>query len=112
MNKTNEWLKTNSIKLNFDEVIKAFEESNITNYGITANFNGDCNINFTFEGRSYRIEIDKEKLCFNLLSENLALNPFRKIREHRVKSFYGENLILQVLKFIKNKSIKKYKMIS
>lgn len=109
--KIRNWLKRNSIRQNenyFIKVLNNYDFELDKDYEITANFNGDYNINLKYMDRSYRIEVNDQEMMYVLLEENKALNPKHKNRYREIQSFSGEELIFDVINFIKNKGVNKF----
>ncbi|AKA70171.1 hypothetical protein [Clostridium scatologenes] len=104
MNKVEDWLQKNSIKKNENYIIEALEGNDIKNYNITQNGYGDYDVILKIMNKKYKIQIDEQAFGYNLLEFNLANNYNQKERYHLVKSFDGDNIISEVLRYIKNRN--------
>lgn len=77
------------------------------NYNFVVDGYGDLSLVISLS-KKYLIQIDKYNKCYNLLEENTVSNQKKKPKYHLIKKFYGEEIIIDVLRYIKNKEIYKW----
>lgn len=104
MNKAEDWLQQNSIKKNENSITEILNHSNLEKYQFTSNGYGDYDVILKIMNKKYKIQIDEQAFSYNLLEFNLANNYNQKERYHFIEQFSGNNIISEVLRYIKNRS--------
>ncbi|MBC2579961.1 hypothetical protein [Clostridium sp. DJ247] len=103
--RADEWILKNSIKQNKDTVVKVLHDNGFKvdkDYRITQNCFNECDIFLRYMAKSYKIEVNSDNRSYNLLQEKLSANPTRKNKYRVLRSFTGDNIIADILKFIKD----------
>jgi len=95
------WLKRNSIKEKEDYLNKVMHQHGI-NCNFTHNRYGEYDIWFTYMRKNYRIEINEQELCYNLLEENMA-GIKMKNKYHLVEKFYGDDILYKIIKYVQKR---------
>ena len=106
-NKIN-WIDTNSFKKNegyIHKLLKFYKFEENKDYKLIYNGYGDYDLLITWNRKTYKIQIDEESQCYNLLARNEANNIKRKERYHFLESFHGDDLILKIIKHIKSREV-------
>lgn len=101
----NQWLEVNSIRKNETYVITLLDRYGFKigeNCEIICDAWGDYGISLTYLGKGYRIEVDSEAMEYSLLGYNTALNLTKKNKYHCIKTFNGNDILIEVLNFLKN----------
>jgi len=98
------WLKRNSIKEKKDYLQKIMDYYNIK-CNFTINYFGEYDIMFSYMNKKYKIQVDIDKMCWCLLEENVA-GIRNKNRFHLIESFFGEDLLYKIIKFVKQRGKK------
>jgi hypothetical protein len=115
MDKIKSWLEMNSIKLNelyIKTLLNKFGFKIGKNCQIISDAYGDYGVCLSYQGKSYRIEVDVESRSYKLFGKNLVSGVKEKHRYRFIESFSGENIISEILKYIKNRNGRKYNLVS
>lgn len=105
--KQKKWAKRNSIKQNYRYITKILDMYHLKYKFIQGKYN-EYDILIIYILNRYKVEVDCENMTYKLLIEsNLMNNPTHKHRFKLIETFQGEELIFDVIKYIKNKNINK-----